>query len=331
MPIEARAVRIQGAGGPEVLTLGSLEVRDPGPDEVRVRVAAAGLNRADCLQRRGVYAAPRGVVPDVPGLEYAGTVEAVGSEVQDVRVGARVMGICAGGSMATHVVVNAGELLPVPEGLTLEEAAAIPEAFMTAYDALVLQGGLGLGQTALIHAVASGVGTAALQLVHALGGTAVGTSRSEAKLEQARALGLKHAICTADGSFADALKGLAPGLAHVVLDTIGAKYLAENVKASAPGGRIVTIGLLGGAKGELPLGLLVAKRVSITGSVLRSRTLGEKLALAAAFRTATMPLFARGVLRPVVAELLNMAEIQRAHAKMEADELVGKLVLTWQP
>jgi NADPH:quinone reductase len=330
MSIEARAVRIEGAGGPEVLKLATLSVRDPGPDEVRVRVAAAGLNRADCLQRRGVYPAPRGVVPDVPGLEYAGTVEAVGSEVSDVRVGARVMGICGGGSMATHLVVNAGELVPVPDGMSLEHAAAIPEAFMTAYDALVLQGGLGLGQTALIHAVASGVGTAALQLVRALGATAVGTSRSEAKLEQVRALGLTHGICTASGSFADELKRLAPGLAHVVLDTIGAKYLAENIKAAAPGGRIVTIGLLGGAKGELPLGLLVAKRVSITGSVLRSRSLGEKLALAQSFRTATQGLFAQGALRPVVAEVLPMAEIQRAHAKMEADEVVGKLVLRWQ-
>jgi putative PIG3 family NAD(P)H quinone oxidoreductase len=330
MPIEARAVRIRGAGGPEVLSLATLNVRDPGPDEVRVAISAAGLNRADCLQRRGVYPAPKGVVADVPGLEFAGTVECVGAEVSDLRVGERVMGICAGGAMATHIVVHAGELLRVPGPLSLIEAAAVPEAFMTAYDALVLQGELGLGQTALIHAAASGVGTAAIQLVRALGAIAIGTSRSEDKLARVMPLGLTHGICTADGHFADRVRELTDGEhAHVVLDTVGAKYITENLKAVAPGGRIIVIGLLGGAKGELPLGLLVAKRASLRGSVLRSRTLGEKLALAAAFRTATLGLFEQGLLRPVVEDVLPMADVQKAHTRMEADDVIGKLVLSW--
>lgn len=330
MSTTARAVRIKSPGGPEVLSIEELTVRAPGPGEVLVQVAAAGLNRADCLQRKGVYPAPPGVAADVPGLEYAGHVAALGPEVTRFKVGDGVMAITGGASMATHIVAHEGELMPIPTGMSAIEAAAIPEAFMTAYDALVLQGGMGLGQHVLIHAVASGVGTAALQLALATGAIPIGTSRKQDKLARLQAMGLRHAILSSDGTFAEPVRTASQGrLANVVLDTIGGKYLTENVKAVALQGRIVVIGLLGGAKAELPLGLLLAKRASITGSVLRSRTLGEKLTLARAFSSAVLPLFESGALKPVIEDVMPIADIQKAHARMESDDLFGKLVLSW--
>ncbi len=314
-----------------MLKLDRLELRDPGPSEVLVEVAAAGLNRADCLQRRGVYAAPPGTIADVPGLEFAGRVARLGSEVQQLRVGDAVMAIASGGAMATHVIAHERELLPVPAGLELVQAAAIPEVFMTAYDALFLQAGLGIGQYALIHAVASGVGTAAVQLVRATGARAIGTSRSAEKLERVKELGLEHGVLTSEPRFADRVKEITQGrLAQAVLDTVGAKYLAENIRAVATNGTIVVIGLLGGIHGELPLGLLVHKRANLRGSVLRARPLEEKIALAQAFTRAVLPLFVQGSLRPVVEDVMPMAEVQSAHIRMESDALYGKLVLTWE-
>lgn len=305
-------------------------MRDPGPTEVLVEVAAAGLNRADCLQRKGVYPAPPGVAADVPGLEFAGRVARVGSEVQALKVGDEVMAIAGGATMATHIVAHERELLRVPRGLELTQAAAIPEVFLTAYDALFLQAGLGMGQVALLHAAGSGIGTAALQLVLAAGATPIGTSRKADKLERLKPLGLVHGIVTTDGSFADRVRELTQGgLAHAVLDTVGASYLGENLRALAVGGTIVTIGLLGGAKAELVLGLLVAKRACLRGSVLRSRPLEQKIALAQSFTQAVLPLFARAALRPVVEDVMPMTEVAKAHARMESDDLFGKLVLTW--
>jgi NADPH:quinone reductase len=328
--IQARAVRITAPGGPEVLSLDKFEVREPGPTEVLVEIAAAGVNRADCLQRKGVYPAPPGSPPDVPGLEFAGTVARVGSEVRARKVGDKVMAICGGGALATHIVAHERELIPVPMGIDLVHAAAIPEVFMTAYDALFLQAGIGMGDFALIHAIGSGIGTAALQLVHAVGGSAIGTSRKADKLERVKALGLEHAIETGDAKFAERVAELTGGrMANAVLDTVGASYLAENIKSVATGGTIVTIGLLGGVKADLPLGLLVQKRATLKGSVLRARPLEEKIALAVAFTRAVLPLFAHGKLRPIVEDVLPMAEAQKAHARMESDALFGKLVLTW--
>ncbi len=326
----SRAVRITQAGGPEVLSLGELQVRAPAAQEVLVQIAAAGLNRADCLQRRGVYPAPPGVVPDVPGLEFSGTVVKLGSEARAFKLGDEVMGICAGGAMATHIVAHERELVRVPAGVSLVEAAAIPEVFMTAYDALFLQAQLTMGERVLIHAAASGVGTAALQLANAVGATPIGTSRSQEKLERVKSLGLQHGIVPGELGFAEQLKAITQGgLADVILDTVGAKYLTENLKAAAPGGRIVVIGLLGGVKAELPLGVLVGKRLSLRGSVLRSRPLEEKASLAQSFTKSVLPLFARGALKPVIADVMPMTEVREAHRKLEADEVVGKLILTW--
>ena len=321
----ARAVFIRGAGGPEVLEIGDLVVRDPGGGELLVAVAAAGLNRADTLQRRGYYPAPKGVEPDVPGLEYAGTVAAVGPGVQRFSVGDRVMGISAGASMATQLVVHERETIPVPDGMSFEDAAAIPEAFLTAWDAIV-SAGTRPGDTLLIHAIGSGVGTAALQLARAMGIGVIGTSRTESKLARCAELGSFEPLLVTEGTFSKAVAGRA----NVILDTVGAAYLVENIKSLAPQGTIITIGLLGGVSGQIPLALLLARRARIMGSVLRSRPLEEKAALAQDFQRRALPWFEDGTIRPVVDDVLAMTEVASAHARMERNQTFGKLVLAWR-
>jgi len=321
--MKARAVRITEPGGPEVLAIGDIEVRSPGGSEVLVEVAAAGLNRADTLQRRGFYPAPKGVAADIPGLEYAGSVVAVGPGVRTVSVGDRVMGITAGAAMATHLLTHEREILPIPDGMEMTTAAAIPEAFLTAFDAVFLQAGLKMGETLLVHAVGSGVGTAALQLAAVSGATVVGTSRTASKLERAEALGLHVGLLVEDGTFADRVRP------NVILDMVGAAYLKENLKAIAPRGRMVIIGLMGGATGNAPLGLLLAKRATLIGTVLRSRALEEKATLVGAFAQQVLPLLAAGRIRPVVDRVMPMSEVAAAHALMESNETWGKIVLHW--
>ena len=312
-----------------MLEIGEIELPEPGPSQVLVQVEAAGLNRADCLQRRGFYPAPPGVPADVPGLEIAGVVEAVGAEVEDWAPGDRVMGIVGGGGMAERVVTEARELMSVPEGLSLEQAAAIPEAFLTAYDAVVLQGGLLNGESVLFHAVASGVGTAGIQLAAVVGATSVGTSRPADKLSRCSSLGLDHAVIVEDGKFAHQVLEVLPRGVDVILDTIGAAYLAQNIEVIAKKGRIIVIGLMGGVKAELSLGALLAKRASIRGSVLRSRSAEEKAELTAAFSREMLGKFKTGELRPIIDDVLPMTEIQTAHTRMDANETFGKLVLSW--
>ncbi len=326
----ARAVTIRGSGGVDVLRLDEIDIREPGPHEVLVEVAAAGLNRADILQRRGFYPAPPGTIADVPGLEYAGRVAAVGVGVNSVATGDRVMGIVGGGAMATHVVVHERELIPVPEGMTLTDAAAVPEVFLTAYDALFEQARLALGETAVLHSVGSGVGTAAVQLANAVGVRAIGTSRTAAKLDRCAELGLAHPVLVEGGKFAARVRELSGGRgADVVLDTVGGAYLAENLSALAARGRIVIVGLLGGISGNVPLGMLLAKRASIIGTVLRARPLEEKAALAQRFTAHVLPLFAAGKLAAVVDDVMPMAEVAAAHERMENNATFGKIVLSW--
>ena len=325
----AKAIRIREPGGPEVLEVGEIELPNPGPSQVMVEVAAAGLNRADCLQRRGFYPAPPGVPADVPGLEFAGVVESVGDAISAWKPGDRVMGIVGGGSMATRVVTEGAELMPVPKDLSLAEAAAVPEVFLTAYDAIVLQGGLQAGQSVLLHAVASGVGTAAIQIASALGATTVGTSRTAHKLPRCTELGLTHAVLVEEGQFADTVLAAVPEGANVVLDTIGAAYLSQNVKVIAKKGRIIVIGLMGGVKGDLALGALLAKRASIHGSVLRSRSAAEKAELTKSFTEEMLGRFATGELKPIIDDVLPMTDVQTAHKRMDANQTFGKLVLRW--
>jgi len=326
---QAKAIRIREPGGPEVLEMGEIDVPEPGPSEVLIEVAAAGLNRADCLQRRGFYPAPPGVPADVPGLEFAGVVESVGDAVTAWKPGDRVMGIVGGGSMATRVVTESAELMPVPKELSLEEAAAVPEVFLTAYDAIVLQGGLQAEQSVLLHAVASGVGTAGIQLASVIGATSIGTSRTADKLPRCTALGLNHAVLVEGSNFAEAVLEAAPKGIDVILDTIGAAYLTQNLKVIGKRGRIIVIGLMGGVKGELALGTLLAKRASIHGSVLRSRSPTEKADLTRSFTEQMLGHFATGELKPIIDEVLPMGDIQTAHERMDANETFGKLVLNW--
>jgi NADPH:quinone reductase-like Zn-dependent oxidoreductase len=265
----------------------------------------------------------------VPGLELAGVVEAVGAEVEDWAPGDRVMGIVGGGGMAERVVTEARELMRIPSGLSFEQAAAIPEVFLTAYDAVVLQGGLQRGESVLFHAVASGVGTAGIQLASVVGATSMGTSRTAQKLARCSSLGLDHAVLVDDGKFAEQVLEVVPRGVDVILDTVGAAYLAQNLKVVASKGRIIVIGLMGGVKAELALGTLLAKRASIRGSVLRSRSSEEKAELTATFSRETLGKFETGELRPIIDEVLPMTEVQTAHARMDANDTFGKLVLTW--
>jgi putative PIG3 family NAD(P)H quinone oxidoreductase len=329
---KAHAVIIEGRGDVDVLRLAELPVREPGPGELLVEVAAAGLNRADVLQRRGFYPAPHGAPANVPGLEYAGTVAAAGEGVSEFAAGDRVMGIVAGGGMSSHLVVHAREAIRVPEGMSLTDAAAIPEVFLTAYDALFVQAEIAMGQTVLLHSIGSGVGTAALQLARAASARVLGTSRTQDKLERCKPLGLREGdgILTADKRFAERALELTGGRgADLILDTVGAAYLSENLEALASRGTLVVIGLMGGASGEVALGALLQKRARVQGSVLRSRPLEEKATLAQAFARAALPLFESGALRPVVDAVLPMAEIREAHRRMEQNETFGKLVLSW--
>lgn len=324
------AVWLRGAGGPEVLELDDFPIPEPGRGEVLVEVAACGVNRADLLQRRGLYPAPPGVPADIPGLELAGTVAGLGEGVTGFATGDRVMAIVGGGAMASHALVPADELVPVPESLSLEEAAAVPEVFFTAYDALFRQARLAIGEVALIHAAASGVGTAAIQLASRAGAVTIGTSRTAEKLERCRELGLDHAVAVSEGKFAAEVREASGGRgADVVLDAVGAAYLDENLAAMARRGRMVVIGLLGGARGSANLGALLGKRLTVIGSVLRSRPSAEKAALAAEVRRQLVPMFAAGKLVPVIDEVMPASEVREAHRRLEDNATVGKIVLRW--
>lgn len=322
-----RAIRYTAAGGPDVIQLRDAPTPEPGPRQVRVRVHASALNRADILQRRGRYPAPAGWPADIPGLEYAGEVEALGPGVTRWQVGDRVMGLVGGGAHAEFVVVHADETMAIPEGMPFTDAAAIPEAFLTAWDALVARGRLVAGERVLIHAVGSGVGTAAVQLARRLGATVAGTSRSAAKLAQARALGLDEAIDTSVRGFGEQLDQSV----DVILDVFGAPAFAWNTEALAPRGRLVLLGFLQGATAELSLEPILRKRLEVIGTVMRTRSLEERIPLVAAFAAEVVPGFGgpAASLKPVVAQVFPFADIVAAHAVMERDENFGKVVLGW--
>ncbi|HTC23882.1 MAG TPA: NAD(P)H-quinone oxidoreductase [Gemmatimonadales bacterium] len=324
-----RAVVFTAAGGPEVISIREVPTPSPGPGQIRVRVRAAGLNRADIYQRRGGYAAPPGWPADIPGLEYAGDVDALGPGVTSWRVGDRVMGLVGGGGQAGAVVVSEREVLPLPANLSYAEGAAIPEVFYTAYDALVNRGRLAAGERVLIHAVGSGVGTAAAQIAKHLGATVIGTSRSQEKLARAAAYGVEVGIDTSRTAFV----GAVGDPVHLVLDVLGASALADNLSLLATRGRLVLLGLMAGRRAEIDLEPLLHRRLEIIGSVMRTRSSEERAALAAQFRERLLPLFeARNgppVLRPVVERVYPMERLAEAHAVMERNENFGKLVGEW--
>lgn len=317
--------------GPSGLSLSDVPSRACGPDEVRVAVRASALNRADLLQTLGLYPAPKGVPAEIPGLEYAGEVREVGARVSRVTPGAKVMGLVAGGAWAEELVVHERELIAMPSSLDFAQAAAIPEAFMTAWDALVLQGGMTAGTRVLIHAVASGVGTAALQLCAALGARAIGTGRSMAKLERAHALGLTSTVLVSKErpDFANEVQQLSGGGVDLVLDLVGGDWLPQTLEATAPRGTVVLVGLVAGAAAEVPLRTVLGKRLTIIGTMLRARPLEEKIELARRFEQRLVPLFEEGQLAPVVEATVPFSKAPEALERLARNDTFGKTVLTW--
>jgi NADPH2:quinone reductase len=317
-----KAVVIEKPGGPEVLVLVERPSPEPSRGEVRVRVRATAVNRADLLQRMGAYPAPADAPPDIPGLEFAGEVDALGHGVTRLAIGDRVCGLVGGGAYAEAIVAHERALVKLPPGMSFEEAAAIPEAFVTAHDALVTQAELHSGETCLVHAVGSGVGTAAVQLAHACGARVVGTARTQDKLERARSLGMDDGVLVEGARFADRV-----GSCAVVLELVGGAYLAEDVRCIDTLGRIALVGVMAGAKAELDLGLVLRKRARIFGTMLRARPLEEKLAAMRAFEAQVMPLFARGACKPVIDRVMPLAEAAAAHVHMASNAGFGKIVL----
>ncbi|HEU5303363.1 MAG TPA: NAD(P)H-quinone oxidoreductase [Gemmatimonadales bacterium] len=325
-----RAVIYEGAGGPEVISIGEVPKPEVGKDHIRVRVHAAGLNRADLVQRRGQYPAPHGWPANIPGLEYAGEVEAVRPGVTRWRVGDRVMGLVGGGAQAEFVAVHQDEVLPIPAGLSFAEAAAIPEAFLTAYDALVTRGRLQARERVLIHAVGSGVGTAAAQIAKHLGATVLGTSRSGDKIARALVYGLDIGIDTTETPFREAIGEPV----HVVLDVLGGPSFADNLAVLAPRGRLILVGFLAGSEARADLSPILRKRLEIIGTVMRTRGLEERIRLVREFAERMLPLFEPrteqgAVLRPVLERTYPVTQLADAHRVLEGNATFGKIVVAW--
>jgi putative PIG3 family NAD(P)H quinone oxidoreductase len=323
-----RAIVIREPGGPEVLEMRDVPRPEPSRGEVRVRVRATAVNRADLLQRMGAYPAPPGSPADIPGLEIAGEVDLVGADVTELAHGDRVMGIIGGGGYAEYVVVHARTLARMPEGMSFADAAAIPEAFLTAWDAIVAQGRLSSGETVLVHAAGSGVGTAAVQIAKAIGARPIGTMRTPQKLGRARELGLADGIVVEGAKFADEVLARTGGRGvDVVLELVGGAYVAQDLLCLAPRGRIVVVGTMGGGKVDLDLALLMRKRAEVRGTVLRARPLEEKILAGQALQRHLVPLFENAALRPVVDRVLPLARAADAHRLMQNNDAFGKLVL----
>jgi len=320
--LQMRAISITKPGGPDTLVLVDKPQPEPSRGEVRVRVRATAVNRADLLQRIGRYPAPADAPPDIPGLEIAGEVEALGPGVESLKVGDRVFGLVGGGGYAEQIVSHERALARIPDNLDFVQAAAVPEAFVTAYDAM-MQANLRTGETMLVSACGSGVGTAAIQLAHAMGAITVGTARTADKLERCKPLGLDHGVVATDATFA---KHVPPP--HAIVELVGGGYLAEDLRCIQRRGRIVLVGLLAGATAELDLATMLHKRIQLTGTVLRARPLEEKIAAMRTFEREVVPLLARGLVKPVIDRSFPLAEAGAAHEHMAGNTGFGKIVLT---
>jgi putative PIG3 family NAD(P)H quinone oxidoreductase len=288
-------------------------------------VRATAINRADLLQRMGAYPAPADAPPDIPGLEIAGEVDGLGPGVERLAIGDRVFGLVGGGGYAEAVVSHERAVAKIPDGMSFEDAAAVPEAFITAHDAIVGQAGLRGGETLLVHAVGSGVGTAAAQLGRALGVFVIGTARTADKLERAKPLGMAAGVVPEGHKFAEAVRK--HGEPSVVLELIGGAYLDEDIRAVGVLGRIVLVGLLAGARSEVDLSGILRKRLRVFGTVLRARPLEEKIAAMRSFEAHVVPLLQRGLVRPVVDTVMDLDAAAAAHERMASNVGFGKIVL----
>lgn len=323
-----RAIVVTAPGGPEVMKIEGVPAADPKPDEIRVRVRAFGINRADLLQRRGLYPAPDGTLQQILGLEYAGEVDAVGSAVTGHAPGDRVMGIVSGGAYAEYLITPADHAMPIPTGMAFEEAAAVPEAFLTGYDALE-QLEVAAGEWVLIHAVGSGVGTVTLQLAQLRSAVCIGTSRTPAKLERARAMGLAAGIDTSvDGDLRSAVKRIAGRGVDAVVDLIAGKGFESTLRALAPGGRALIVGLTAGSRAEIDLGLVLRNRLNIRGTVLRTRSDEEKTRLVQSFTRQALGQIGSGQLKPIVDRVFAFDQVVEAHRYVESNVSFGKVIVS---
>lgn len=322
-----RCVVVEEPGGPEALQIVKRDDPEPGRGEVVVAVGATAVNRADVMQRKGHYPPPRGAT-DVLGLELAGRIEELGEGVDGWAEGDEVMAVVAGGGYAERCVVPAACLLSVPAGLSITDAAAIPEVFTTVYDNVGVRGRLAGGETLLVHGGSSGIGTAAILLARRLGARVLVTASSSEKLQTALDLGAEVGIDYTEEDFVERAKEVTDGRGvDVILDVVGGAYLARNLEALALDGRLVIIGLQGGSSAELSLGTLLSRRLSVMASSLRARSVEEKALVAEGMRRDVLPGFADGSLHPVVDRVLGLDEVAEAHRLMEAGEHRGKLVL----
>ena len=322
-----RAVVLREHGGPEVLRIEEVPSPVCGTEEILVSVAATALNRADLLQRMGLYPNPHPADLEIPGLEFAGTVKAVGGRVSSWKPGDAVMGIVAGGAHAEEIVTHERQVMAVPAGMSLVDAAAIPEVFITAWDALVLQGGLTSGRWALVHAGASGVGTAAIQICRAIGARVVVTC-SSGKVEACRDLGADVVVDYGSQDFVDAAMRATDGRGvDTILDVIGGDYVERNVRALATKGRIIQVGVMQGGPQPFNVGMLLAKRATITGTVLRGRPLEEKIDVTQRFAAEMLPLFGTGRLAPVIDSVIPFDRIAEGHERMASNANTGKIVV----
>ena len=323
-----KAITIPEFGGPDALVLSDVDPPEAGAGEVVVRVVAAGVNRADTLQRQGHYPPPRGE-SDVPGLEVSGVVDELGEGVDAWKVGDEVCALLAGGGYAERVRVPVGQLLPVPAGVSLVDAAALPEVVCTVWSNVFLTADLRAGETLLVHGGSSGIGTMAIQLAHEKGARVAVTAGSADKLDACRRLGAEVLVNYREEDFVERLEEATDGHGvDVILDIIGAKYLSRNVSALATGGRLVIIGMQGGTRGELDIAALLAKRGSVTATFLRARRPAEKAAIVASVREHVWPLVEAGRVRPVVHARHPLADAAAAHRELESSSHVGKVLLT---
>ncbi|EAQ02101.1 quinone oxidoreductase [Pseudooceanicola batsensis HTCC2597] len=327
MPETMRHITIDGFGGPEVLKPVTAPRPVPAAGEVLIRVHAAGVNRPDVVQRRGAYPPPPGVT-EIPGLEVAGTIEALGEGMTHLSPGEAVCALVAGGGYAEYVAVPAGQVLPLPEGFDMVQAAALPETFFTVWANVFELGGLKRGESLLVHGGSSGIGTTAIQLAVALGARVFATARSPEKVEACRALGAQVAIDYTQENFADRLLEVTEGAGiDVILDMRGGDFFPENLRALAYRGRMVSIASLAGREVTLDIALMMRKRAMITGSTLRGRPVAEKAAIARELLDQVWPLFATSPMRPQIAEVFPLARAAEAHERLETNTVVGKIVL----
>ena len=328
VPASMKAIEISEPGGPDKLRPCERPVPEPGEGEVLVRVAAAGVNFPDIAQRRGSYPPPPGA-SDLPGLELAGTVVARGPGADGPAPGDAVCALVSGGGYAEYCAVPVPQCLPVPDGLGMVEAAAIPETFFTVWTNLFDGGGLQAGETVLIHGGSGGIGTAAIQIARAFGARVLTTARTAEKCAFCEELGAERAINYRDEDFVAVAKELTGGRGvELILDMVGGEYLARNIRALAVEGRLVQIAVQAGAEATIPLGLLMVKRLVLTGSTLRPRTVAQKGAIAEALRARVWPLLAAGSLRPIIHSTFELDRAAEAHALMESSAHIGKIVLT---